>query len=225
MEGTSVVPFSLSLDTLHRAQAVVGSANKNYYSFTTTVAGVYTIKGDNFSDESDISFGVSESSTGNAVTTGDEANSTKEIQRVSLEANTNYTLTVMDYNVNIRYDLIIETPNDNTIDLTSGVKVEGNLEAGGEIWYSIAVTSNATYEIEWEDSFTPSTSSYTADIAVSVYHEDNTTLYDNNSVTLSFIDAGYDPGYFITPITGEKSTYQRGVKTHLIYSTFAYRFQ
>ncbi len=204
-EGTDTNPFALSLDTLHRAQAVVGSANKSYYSFTTTVAGDYTIRGDNFTDESDISFGVSESSTGNAVTTGDEANLTKEIQRVSLEANTNYTLTVMDYNVDIRYDLIIETPTDNTITLTSGVKVEGNLvESGDFLWYSFDGVSGADYQILTED-LDNNDASYAGDIVVSVYKVDKTTPYeyatDANLVQQDIFDMD---GLFIHVDTTEK---------------------
>jgi hypothetical protein len=64
--------------------------------------------------------------------------------------------------------------------------MEDYLNSGVDIWYSFDALNGTTYQIAWQDAYNYDTTSgyiFNGDLAVSVYHEDKTTLYKN-------IDAG-----------------------------------
>lgn len=94
--------------------------------------------------------------------------------------------------------------------LTLGTKVEATLDAGGVIWYSFDATQDSDYQILTED-IDNNSSSYPADITVSVYRADKSTpytySYDANGTTYGdfvLTDIFDYDGLYIKALASEK---------------------
>ena len=83
--------------------------------------------------------------------------------------------------------------------LTLGTQITGNIATAGDIiWYSFDATVGTDYQISWEDEYEQAASTYTLDVKVSVYRENNVTAYFTDN------DSGYSSPKNITALATEK---------------------
>lgn len=93
------------------------------------------------------------------------------------------------------YSCSLSSSNNNL--LTQGNWVEGTISNNETLWYYFNAQKGVSYDIYWDDSYDGS-GKYTADILVSAYHQDKTSLI------FELEDSAYNSPFKITATSDEK---------------------